>query len=89
MHVTQDATANDVPGDLFDVQGFPTLYMYSAEGVVTAYDGERSKEDIIKFINENRTKSAPVDKAEKTVEDVKAPVIETIEKVTDPVKDEL
>ncbi|OAE28796.1 hypothetical protein AXG93_3096s1100 [Marchantia polymorpha subsp. ruderalis] len=84
-----DATANDVPGDLFDVQGFPTLYMYSAEGVVTAYDGERSKEDIIKFINENRTKSAPVDKAEKTVEDVKAPVIETIEKVTDPVKDEL
>ncbi|BBN05745.1 hypothetical protein MPTK1_3g15650 [Marchantia polymorpha subsp. ruderalis] len=84
-----DATANDVPGDLFDVQGFPTLYMYSAEGVVTTYDGERSKEDIIKFINENRTKSAPVDKAEKTVEDVKAPVIETIEKVTDPVKDEL
>ncbi|XP_051126779.1 protein disulfide-isomerase-like [Andrographis paniculata] len=51
-----DATANDVPGDSFDVQGFPTIYFRSASGKVVTYDGNRTKEDIISFIEKNRDK---------------------------------
>jgi len=49
-----DATANDVPGDTFDVKGYPTLYFKSASGNVSQYDGDRTKEDIIEFIQKNR-----------------------------------
>ncbi|CAM6084019.1 unnamed protein product [Calypogeia fissa] len=51
-----DAAANDVDSDLFDVRDFPTLYFYNAEGVITPYDGERTKEAITEFINEHRSK---------------------------------
>ncbi|KAK6150784.1 hypothetical protein DH2020_015716 [Rehmannia glutinosa] len=51
-----DATANDVPSDTFEVQGFPTVYFKSASGNLSQYDGERTKEDIINFIEENRDK---------------------------------
>ncbi|KAL6542455.1 Thioredoxin-like domain [Orobanche minor] len=54
-----DATANDVPGDTFVVQGFPTLYFRSTSGNLTQYDGDRTKEDIINFIQENRYKAFP------------------------------
>ncbi|KAJ7565657.1 hypothetical protein O6H91_02G069700 [Diphasiastrum complanatum] len=50
-----DATANDVPTGLFDVKGFPTIYLHSATGAVTKYDGDRSKDDLIKFVNEHRS----------------------------------
>ncbi|KAG8383885.1 hypothetical protein BUALT_Bualt04G0060700 [Buddleja alternifolia] len=53
-----DATANDVPSDSFDVQGFPTIYFRSASGKVLPYEGERTKEDIIDFIQNNRDKPA-------------------------------
>lgn len=53
-----DATANDVPSDTFEVQGFPTLYFRSASGTLSQYDGDRTKEDIITFINSNRDKPA-------------------------------
>ncbi|KAL2634784.1 hypothetical protein R1flu_006263 [Riccia fluitans] len=82
-----DATTNDVPGELFDVQGFPTLYLYTAGGVVIPYDGDRSKEDIINFINDNRTKPEAEEKKESTVGEVATPV-ESVEGV-DVVKDEL
>ncbi|KAG6396253.1 hypothetical protein SASPL_142399 [Salvia splendens] len=49
-----DATANDVPKDKFEVQGFPTLYFRSANGNLSQYEGDRTKEDIINFINSNR-----------------------------------
>ncbi|KAL1539007.1 Thioredoxin-like domain [Salvia divinorum] len=49
-----DATANDVPKDTFEVQGFPTLYFRSANGNLSQYEGGRTKEDIINFINSNR-----------------------------------
>ncbi|CAM6081511.1 unnamed protein product [Calypogeia fissa] len=63
-----DATANDVDSDLFDVRGFPTLYFHSAEGVITPYDGERTKEAITEFINENRSKPA-LEKPESATEE--------------------
>ncbi|CAH9071058.1 unnamed protein product [Cuscuta epithymum] len=49
-----DATANDVPAKKFEVQGFPTLYFISATGNIIPYDGDRTKDDIIDFINKNR-----------------------------------
>lgn len=54
----QDATANDIPNDTFDVKGYPTLYFKSASGNISQYEGDRSKEDIIEFIKKNRDKAA-------------------------------
>ncbi|KAK7301401.1 hypothetical protein RJT34_12264 [Clitoria ternatea] len=51
-----DATANDIPRETFEVQGYPTLYFRSASGKLTQYDGNRTKEDIIDFIEKNRDK---------------------------------
>lgn len=49
-----DATTNDVPSEVFDVQGFPTLYFRSASGTVVPYSGDRTKDDFIEFIQKNR-----------------------------------
>ncbi|KAI9074806.1 hypothetical protein K1719_043230 [Acacia pycnantha] len=49
-----DATANDIPSETFDVQGYPTLYFRSSNGQISQYDGNRTKEDIIDFIEKNR-----------------------------------
>jgi len=49
-----DATVNDIPSDTFDVQGYPTLYFRSASGTLSQYDGDRTKEAIIEFIQKNR-----------------------------------
>lgn len=40
----------------FVVQGFPTVYFVSASGNLVRYDGNRSKDDIINFIQKNRDK---------------------------------
>lgn len=50
----QDGSNNDIPGDMFEVQGYPTLYFKSSSGKVVAYEGNRSKEDIIDFIQKHR-----------------------------------
>lgn len=52
-----DATANDIPNETFDVEGYPTLYFRSSSGKISQYDGNRTKEDIIDFIEKNRDKS--------------------------------
>ncbi|KAJ4874298.1 Protein disulfide isomerase-like 1-2 [Raphanus sativus] len=49
-----DATANDIPSDTFDVKGFPTIYFRSADGKVVLYDGSRTKEDFISFVEKNK-----------------------------------
>lgn len=54
----QDATANDIPSDVFDVKGYPTLYFRSASGNLSQYDGDRTKDDMIEFIQKNRDKTA-------------------------------
>nr|KJB59982.1 hypothetical protein B456_009G283800 [Gossypium raimondii] len=53
-----DATANDIVDPNFDVRGYPTVYFRSADGNISAYEGERTKEDIIDFIEKNREKTA-------------------------------
>ncbi|THG08331.1 hypothetical protein TEA_011094 [Camellia sinensis var. sinensis] len=56
-----DATANDIPVDMFDVKGYPTLYFRSASGNLLQYDGDRTKEDIIDFIKKNKDKTTQQD----------------------------
>ncbi|XP_011027509.1 PREDICTED: protein disulfide-isomerase [Populus euphratica] len=51
-----DATANDIPSDTYDVKGFPTVYFRSATGKLVQYEGDRTKQDIIDFIEKNRDK---------------------------------
>lgn len=53
-----DATANDLPDETFDVKGYPTLYFRTASGNILSYDGDRTKEDIIDFIQKNRDPAA-------------------------------
>ncbi|KAF3616512.1 Protein disulfide-isomerase [Capsicum annuum] len=53
-----DATANDIPTGEFEVKGFPTLYFKSASGNISQYNGDRTKEAIIEFIEENRDEPA-------------------------------
>ncbi|EEC77315.1 hypothetical protein OsI_15980 [Oryza sativa Indica Group] len=48
-----DGTVNDIPTD-FTVEGYPTIYFYSSSGNLLSYDGARTAEEIISFINENR-----------------------------------
>ncbi|KAK6923718.1 Thioredoxin domain [Dillenia turbinata] len=73
-----DATANDIPKTTFAVKGFPTVYFRSASGKIVEYEGNRTKEDIVEFIQKNRD---PIVKAE--AKKYKA------EKVADSMKDEL
>ncbi|KAL8201778.1 hypothetical protein R6Q57_010925 [Mikania cordata] len=49
-----DGTKNDIPGDTFDVKGFPAVYFRSSGGKLVEYDGNRTKEDLIEFIQKNR-----------------------------------
>ncbi|XP_020226668.1 protein disulfide-isomerase [Cajanus cajan] len=53
-----DGIANDVPSESFEVKGYPTVYFKSASGKISKYDGNRTKEDIIEFIEKNRDKPA-------------------------------
>lgn len=63
----QDATANDIPNDTFEVKGYPTLYFKSASGKITQYDEDRDKESIIAFIEKNRDK---IEKQEATKDEL-------------------
>ena len=55
MICLQDATANDIKDDRFEVRAFPTIYLHSASGKVIPYEGGLdSTEDLIKFINESK-----------------------------------
>ncbi|KAJ0867601.1 putative protein disulfide-isomerase [Helianthus annuus] len=54
LKTTLDASNNDIPSDTFEVQGYPTLYFRSSSGKVVPYEGNRTKEDIIDFIQKHR-----------------------------------
>ncbi|KAK9996922.1 hypothetical protein SO802_021608 [Lithocarpus litseifolius] len=55
-----DATENDIPSDNFEVQGYPTLYFKSTSGILLKYDGNKTKEEIIDFIQKNRDQTVQV-----------------------------
>jgi len=48
-----DATANDVVSKDYNVKGFPTLYFKQSNGKVVSYNGDRSKANLIAFINKH------------------------------------
>eukprot|EP00898_Chlorokybus_atmophyticus_P001485 jgi/Chlat1/2337/Chrsp17S02613 len=51
-----DATENDVPSNKFDVRGFPTInFIKGATGEVLTYNGERDKDSMVDYINEQRS----------------------------------
>eukprot|EP00238_Polyblepharides_amylifera_P001619 CAMPEP_0196570874 /NCGR_PEP_ID=MMETSP1081-20130531/1044_1 /TAXON_ID=36882 /ORGANISM="Pyramimonas amylifera, Strain CCMP720" /LENGTH=490 /DNA_ID=CAMNT_0041887555 /DNA_START=80 /DNA_END=1552 /DNA_ORIENTATION=- len=59
-----DSTANDVSSKMFTVKGFPTLYYKKAgESEAISYSGDRSKADLINFVNKHAT-SMPISKEE-------------------------
>ncbi|PWA61461.1 PDI-like 1-1 [Artemisia annua] len=49
-----DITTNDIPREMFDIMDCHTLYLKAANGALLSYNGDQTKEDIIKFINKNR-----------------------------------
>ena len=53
-----DAIANDIPSDMFDVQGFPTIYWVKNGREALLYDGERTEEGFKKFIKAHASASA-------------------------------
>ncbi|KAI8597129.1 thioredoxin-like protein [Dissophora ornata] len=79
-----DATANDLPADApFQIQGFPTIKLRKAGSTeYVDYNGNRSEEDLIKFINENSVNKVDVKadvKADVKVEEEEAVKAEDIE----------
>jgi protein disulfide-isomerase A1 len=50
----QDGTANDIPSD-FEVEGYPSLYFIPSNGGdLLSYEGDRTAQEIINFVNKNR-----------------------------------
>ncbi|KCV70239.1 hypothetical protein H696_02569 [Fonticula alba] len=55
-----DATANDLPLDAgFEIHGFPTIKLVTADGKVVDFNGERTVEGFKKFIEANGTAPKP------------------------------
>jgi protein disulfide-isomerase A1 len=49
-----DATANDIPSEFgIQIQGFPTLKLFRADGRVVDYEGDRSLPDLVRFLQKN------------------------------------
>ena len=45
-------------GLLLQVKGFPTINFVSKSGVVSTYSGERSEEDLIKYVKNQSSSGA-------------------------------
>ncbi|XP_066301546.1 protein disulfide-isomerase A4-like [Branchiostoma lanceolatum] len=54
-----DATANDIPVDTFEVQGFPTIYFVKKNDKKNpmSFDGDRDLDGFVKFLEEHATVS--------------------------------
>lgn len=48
-----DATVSEESASRYNVQGYPTLKFFSASGEVKDYNGGRTLEDLVDFLNEN------------------------------------
>ncbi|XP_078573399.1 protein disulfide-isomerase A4-like [Branchiostoma floridae x Branchiostoma japonicum] len=61
-----DATANDVPVDAFEVQGFPTIYFAKKNDKKNPmkFDGNRDLDGFVKFLEEHATVSLGMAKEE-------------------------
>ncbi|KAK9805676.1 hypothetical protein WJX72_011398 [[Myrmecia] bisecta] len=59
-----DATANDVPNDKFEVKGFPTLFFVKKDGSIVPYSGNRTKEDLVEFVQKQSGAKAATEAAD-------------------------
>merc|ERR1711907_104916 len=50
-----DGTQNDILDDRFDVRGYPALFFMNSEGKVESYNGGRTLDDMLKYIEEHKT----------------------------------
>ncbi|PHZ16998.1 protein disulfide isomerase [Rhizopus microsporus ATCC 52813] len=68
-----DGTENDIPEEGgFDVTGFPTLKFFQAEtNKLIDYEGDRSMEDLVKFLNEHNSKGLKFEVPEEKKEEEK------------------
>jgi protein disulfide-isomerase-like protein len=51
-----DATANDIPHRGVSVTGYPTIKLVTKGNRVIDYNGDRSKKDLIEFVEKNLSK---------------------------------
>ncbi|KAI8874605.1 thioredoxin-domain-containing protein [Backusella circina FSU 941] len=66
-----DGTENDIPEEGgFQVEGFPTL-KYFKGGEAIDYDGDRSFDDLVKFLNEHNSKGVTIKAEEEAEEEAK------------------
>ncbi|KAJ3121280.1 protein disulfide-isomerase precursor [Nowakowskiella sp. JEL0407] len=70
-----DATENDLPADSpFRVEGFPTLKLYKAEtNEIVDYTGDRSLDDLIKFLKNNAVHGKEISEAKESPAEVTSP----------------
>ncbi|ESW09428.1 hypothetical protein PHAVU_009G126700 [Phaseolus vulgaris] len=66
-----DGIANDISSDSFEAKRYPTVYFRSSSGKISKYGGNRTKEDIIEFIEKNRDKPAHQEQAKGEKEKLK------------------
>ena len=68
-----DGTENDVPAEAgFTVSGFPTLKFFKAEtNELLDYNGGRTLEDMVEFLNENASNDVKISLAKETEEETK------------------
>ncbi|CAJ1974246.1 unnamed protein product [Sphenostylis stenocarpa] len=66
-----DGIANDNPSDSFEATRYPTIYFRSASGKISKYDGNKTKEDFIEFIEKNREKPVHQEQEKGEKENVK------------------
>jgi len=50
-----DGTENEIMDDRFDVRGYPALFFMNSEGKVESYNGGRTLDDMLKYIEEHKT----------------------------------
>jgi len=80
-----DATENDLPADApFQIEGFPTIKLIKAkDNSIVNYEGDRSLEDLAKFVKENAVHGSEVqvevEEKEEVVEDAASPAADATE----------
>ncbi|KAI7900930.1 thioredoxin-like protein [Cokeromyces recurvatus] len=76
MIAKMDGTENDIPEEGgFEVTGFPTLKLFKAEtNEMVDYNGDRSLEDLVKFLNEQTGLKINIESEKKDKEEEESPV---------------
>lgn len=76
-----DATANDLPEAVPEIEGYPTLFYWPAsdKSQPIQYDGERTVKDVLKFLSEHA--SVPFEMPEYDEESIQAVIDEKLKEI--------